>query len=200
MAKTVYSQNDPIMAELRSLLVSLPVQKIQFRFGSFQLLSLDFRHLAQKLADPSSWVSVSVDPDALKTLGAAAAYDPGNNQFIFASEIVLRTPRGRADTVHESVHAIFDLRNQVSMDLAEESICFLAGAWYHVETGTEADFLANDAASILEIAKTVRARGGSAVPEVKASARIEVRRILRKQYGYRRGLSRGEGGFESPYG
>ena len=33
MAKTVYSQNDPIMAELRSLLVSLPVQKIQFRRG-----------------------------------------------------------------------------------------------------------------------------------------------------------------------
>ena len=81
MAKAVYSKSDPIMTELRSLLVSLPVQKIQFRFGSFQLLSLDFRYLAQKLADPSSWVSVSVDPDALKTLETAAAYDPGNNQL-----------------------------------------------------------------------------------------------------------------------
>jgi hypothetical protein len=199
MAATVYSKSDSIMAELRALLVSSPVQKIQFQFGSFQLRSLDFRNLALKLADPSSWVSIAVDPVALNNAGAAAEYDTGSNQFIFASKTVMRTPRGRADTVHESVHAIFDLRNQLSMDLAEESICFLAGAWYHVETGTEAAFLANDAAAILDIAKTVRARGRSAVPEVKISERIEVRRILRKQYGYRRGLSRKGGGFKSPY-
>ncbi|MCB1826766.1 MAG: hypothetical protein KDJ54_20160 [Candidatus Competibacteraceae bacterium] len=192
---TVYHQNDPIMAELRSLLVSPPVQKIQFRFGTFQLLSLDFRHLAQRLADPSSRVSILVDPSALKA-NVLAKYKPAINQFVFASDTVMRTPRGRGIVVHESVHAIFDLRDSISMDLAEESITFLAEAWYCVEIGAEADFLAHEAHRILDIAKAVRARGRSTIPEVTLSERIELRRIVRKRYDYSPGLSRRGGGFK----
>jgi hypothetical protein len=196
---TVYSQNDPIMAELRSLLVSPPVQKIRFRFGTFQLLPLDFHHLALKLADPSSRVSILVDPVALKKLGpdVKAAYNKTDNQFKFANDTVMRTSHGRAIVVHESVHAIFDLRNQVSMRLAEESIAYLAYVWYHLEVGTETDFLAvhNDPL-LLKVTKAVRARGGAAIPEVTLSERIEIRRLLRKEYTYRPRLSGRGGGFK----
>ena len=82
------------------------------------------------------------------------------------------------------------------MDLSHESVCFLAGAMYHVVTGTGNLFKAKDAANIYNVADAVFTRGkaSGSVPEVTLSERMEIRRTLRKGYGYRRGLTRGQGG------
>lgn len=194
-----FDKNSALMAELRSLLVSSAVQRIQFRFGAFELQSLDFRHLAAKLADPSSFVKIEVDPKGLKELGALAGYNPGSNTFFFQNELILRNPAGRGQAVHESVHAIIDLRDRAHMRLASEAICFLAGSMYFVSSGQTASFPAKDNSRLLELASAVYARAKTRVPEVSLSERLEIRRILRKNYGYRRGWETGSDGFESEY-
>lgn len=200
MPPTVYGQNDPIMAELRALLVSAPVQKIQFRFGPMQLLAADFRELARKLADSASTVSAAVDPDRLDSLGAGAGYDAEDNQFVFRDELIFRDARGRGEAVHEAVHAIYDLRDRMSMKLSQESVCYLAGAMYHVVTGTEAIFKKVYAANICDIAAAIHARGGASVPEATLAERLEMRRTLRgNRYRYKRGLTKRKGGFSNPY-
>ncbi|TYC63634.1 hypothetical protein FMN50_04735 [Rhodobacterales bacterium] len=199
MANTVHNKNSSLMAEYRALLVSCHVQKIQFRFGAIQLLPIDFRQLAVKLTDDESCVAIKIDRESLEQEGSLASYETIFNTFTFRSELVLREPAGRGEAVHEAVHAIFDIRDTMRMDLASECVCFLAGAMYHVITGTEASFLKNHNEKILDIAADVYKRGQKRFPEVTLSERIEIRKILRKNYSYKRGLSRGSGGLSSPY-
>ena len=199
MAHKNFDKSSSLMAEFRSLLVSDAAQRIQFRFGAFELLSLDFRHLAAKLVEDSSSVTIHVDPDELKGQDARAAYNPGSNTFIFKDEHVLRTPVGRSAALHEAVHAIIDLRDRAHMSLASEAICFLAGSMYYVTSGQKGSFPDEDNHRLLELAAAVHSRGQNRVPTVSLAERLEIRRILRKNYGYRRGLDRRSHGFESPY-
>jgi len=199
MAYKNFGKDSTLMAEFRSLLVSNAAQRIQFRFGAFELLSLDFRHLAAKLAEDASSVTIHVDEDKLKKLGALAGYNPGSNTFIFQNEHILRDPVGRSEALHEAVHAIIDLRDRAHMSLASEAICFLAGAMYFVTAGQTASFPAKDNHRLLELAIAVHARSASRVPQVSLAERLELRKILRKNYGYKRGVDGRSHGFESQF-
>lgn len=195
-----FGKSSSLMAEFKSLLVSSNVQKIQFRFGATQIWPLDFRHLASRLTADDSHVSLCVDEGGMKKKGSLASYEPSGNKFTFRSELVFRNPEGCAHAVHESVHAIFDLRDRVSMSLNEEAACFLAEAMYHVIGGTESIFLAKDSAEILDVAAAVCGRSRGSIPEVTLSERLTIRNRLRKGYGYSRGLDGRGRGFKSNYG
>jgi len=199
MAYKNFGKNSTLMAEFRSLLVSNAAQRIQFRFGAFELLSLDFRHLAAKLAADASSVAIHIDPERLKEMGALAAYNPGSNTFFFQHELLLRDPVGRSEALHEAVHAIIDLRDRVHMSLSSEAICFLAGAMYFVTAGQTASFPKKDNRRLLELATAIHARATRRVPQVSVAERLEIRKILRKDYGYRRGLDGRTRGFESQF-
>jgi len=202
MAKT-YSKHDPIMAELRALLVSHPVMKIQFRFGTYQILSLDFRHLALELSDSSSHVTIRVDPDELDKLTASkssgkvtAAYNPTHNQCLVRNAMVMRDPIGRSELVHESVHAIFDLRNTWGRDLARECACYAAHIWYGLEAGIgRATMEKHDVPELIDLVAGVRARG-EAPAAFRPGEVLKMRRILRRDYKYRPGLTGPTRGFK----
>ena len=175
----------PLSIQLANLLISSAVQSIRMRFGAIQILPEDYRSVAFWLREAPSQVKAIVSPELLNSASALAGYMPREDTFVFESDNVLQSALGRGYAVHESTHAVTDLKDFPTLGLSEEAACFLAGAWYHVNTGTESEWPFSQ--RVLEIASAARERARQTPfpVEIPLADRIEARRIVRKEHGYK---------------
>lgn len=123
----IWSPPLPLTHGVANLLLTPSVQEIGFTFGSVVTLPEGFRAVADALTRGD--IDITTDPH-LVPKGRRAAYDKENNIIRFCQDDILDFPEGRATAVHESVHAIHDIRRKNTSERSEESAAYIAAAWY----------------------------------------------------------------------
>ncbi len=189
----------PLTLELATFLSSNTVQKINFDFDHFQVRPRDFRAISEKLRNPKSPMSVIGSEKVLRQVASSSAdagYDSGTNTFYFETTGILRTDKGKGRAIHETIHAIADLKAHKTGKLEEESACFLAECLYYLYAGTKVDFWNwHIDGDIMDVAEAARGRAGksNAPVTLTLSERVTVRRAVRKR-GYKMGIDRSKNG------
>lgn len=177
---------------LAEFIVAPEVQSIQFRFGAIKILAEDYPSIAFWLnRQDGVWarhISVGVDPLELAEEHAVALYDRAQDRYCFETDMLLTTPMGRATAVHETVHAIADLKSFPTLLLSEESAAYIAECWYLLNTGSDSFW--NESSVFMEIAKRARtAATKSAFPvKIPLADRLAARAEARR-FGYRGKIS-----------
>src|ERR1700733_11492868 len=88
--------------QLMALLLSRPVQQINFRLGAYSVRGSDYSQIAMALFRGK--INIEIDPAKLQSLKAGASYADG--VFTFANANVGATLADRLTIVHESTHAV----------------------------------------------------------------------------------------------
>jgi hypothetical protein len=117
----------PIAHRLAALLLSDRVQEISFTFGSVVTLPEGFRAVAAALIRGD--IRVTTDPN-LVPIDAYGEYDKSSNVIHLTQDDVLDFPHGRSVAIHESCHALHDIRGRRTSVRSEESAARIAQAWY----------------------------------------------------------------------
>jgi hypothetical protein len=122
--------------QLMALLLSPPVQRINFRLGAYSVRGSDYSQIAMALFHGK--INIAIDPAKLQSQKAGASYADGI--FTFPSAKMGGTLWDRLAIVHESAHAIAHMHKIFwgSTDSEDEAAAYVADALYCTYIGFSA--------------------------------------------------------------
>jgi hypothetical protein len=133
-----------ILSRVVGVIMSAPARRIDFTLGRIPVNYDGFCLVFNELVTHRIGVTTEgIPPDA------EAAYDSVGDMYLIPRRSYGQTPEERMSLVHESVHALQDIRGAVAYgawgaalpaDSEDEAAAFIAGAlYYYYETGTFLD-------------------------------------------------------------
>lgn len=127
--------------QLMALLLSRPVQQINFRLGAYSVRGSDYSQIAMALFRGK--INIEINPAKLQGLKAGASYADGT--FTFPSANMGAKLWDRLVIVHESTHAIAHMHKIFwgSTDGEDEAAAYVADALYCTYIGFSATLSAD---------------------------------------------------------
>lgn len=180
-----------ILGRIVGVIMSASARRIDFTLGRIPVNHDGFRLLFNELVTQRIGVTTEGVPP-----GAAASYDQVNDIYNIPRRSYGQTPEERKTLVHESVHALQDIRGAVAYgawgaalptDSENEAAAFIAGAlYYYYETGIFLDSDGSDTGVIFNKANEIAgqvARGRTTVSDMDQN---ELRTLIASAGIYRR--------------
>jgi hypothetical protein len=165
-----------LRAKLLNLLLTDAVRKIDFVFGSFHVDFGGFMSVWSMVATGG----IDVDVQPLSEKDAAGGYNYPTNKFLFPDEGFGTTPDQQSVLVHESVHAMRDVRYHGGSEpratwAEDEATAYVAGALFKLYTFPQARRSTYPLfAQAYEIAGAVKDKPSAVVSDNDAKAMIAI--------------------------
>jgi hypothetical protein len=165
-----------LRAKIMNLLLTDGVRKIDFVFRSFHVDFPGFMSVWSALVTGA----IDVVVKHMSEQDAAAGYNYPTNRFLFPGEEFGATPNEQSTLVHESVHAMRDIRYSGSSSTSatwaeDEATAYVAGALFKVYAFPKEERSRYPLfAQAYEIADVLKDKPGAVVSDADAQAMIDI--------------------------
>ncbi|MEM9032142.1 MAG: hypothetical protein AAGB18_05800 [Pseudomonadota bacterium] len=148
----------PMEHGLAALLLSPPVQSIDFRFGHINVMPSGYRAVAQALIDRR--VTIDVNPEELNAIKLPGGPPDGmyvvtENRIVVPRHNMFDDPEDIVTLFHEATHVVQDRMKQVISAVQDEGAAQVAEVWFLKEMGFS---LATKHEMVLEVGEAMHAR------------------------------------------
>lgn len=176
--------------QIRNLLRSNEVRQINFSLRRLIISGHGFDELSNCFTDTFARyrIRVTVNPRIVPQ-HAQAQYDQFQDKVNLHSANVLGTNAGRGTVVHECTHALADLRAMSDSVFNNESVAFIAEAWFYLALGLPTSFVESTITSrICAVAQSLRGQAQTGRRVAMTADEINsARDSVRDDFGYRPG-------------
>lgn len=195
----MWKGNTMLDLDIQQLLRSPDVSQINFRMAGLTVNGQGYRQVSDCLSDRPARHRLRVTVNAaIVGNQALASYNPEDDKLNVRSRDILGTAQGRAQVVHECTHAQCDLRGRNSAILDEEGAAFVAEGWYLLATGEDIsnpifNFSQNVQQVVRDVYQRAQQAGGGQQISISGQQRNDLRRFMRRGYGYGSGHYQSDG-------
>lgn len=190
------------VGDIQRLLRSPEVRGINFSYNGVTVDGRSFAELTNHFSNVTipHRIRVTTNPAIVGSSRSStfAAYEPNDNKINVRSDNILDNVLGRAQFVHECVHAVQDERRVDMRIIIAEGMAYIAQTWYLLNSGVSSNILEDSStpeliAVTLELRATYGAQFWPDAPQnvtlaiMSRAQYSRVRQTVRDNYGYRTG-------------